>query len=205
MNKIQNLVIYLFQKLNRSLGSVELTKLIYLIDVEFFKYFGEKLTDCDYVRERLGPYSRKIKETLLDLDKDDIIDINLILSKGKSTILKRSHSLNKKDVKILPEFKKVERLIIENVLNKIGKLEVKKLEKLSYKTEPMREILEKEKRFKEALILVPLDFNLIKRDIVMKEWIENKEKEEKDPNLEYEQEYFVEQTKFRNIIKSYPA
>ncbi|MDA2936514.1 hypothetical protein MYX06_04830, partial [Patescibacteria group bacterium AH-259-L05] len=85
------------------------------------------------------------------------------------------------------------------------KLEVKELEKLSYKTEPMQKIIEKEKKFKEKLIIVPLDFDLINRDIVMEAWIKNKEEREENPNLEYEQEYIVEQAEFRNIIKSYPV
>ncbi len=195
---IHRLIVFIFKKLGRELGTVELVKIVYLIDVEFFKSFGKTLTDINYIRHELGPYTRKISEAVTDLEEKEgkIIKTRLCFSKGYSSILKKSHKLER-EVKFEPDLLPEEQEIANQLLNKIKDLSVKQLEKLAYGTEPMQAILEKERKANVKLNGAELDFSLIKRDEFMKKWIANREKDKK--NSEYDQFLTKEKDEFLEL------
>lgn len=195
---IHRLIVYILKKLGRELGTVELVKIVYLIDIEFFKLFGRTLTGLNYIRHELGPYTRKISEAVTDLEEKEgkIIETHIVPSRGYSPIPKKSHKLGK-EVKFEPGLRPEEQEVTSQVLRKMKNLSVKQLEKLAYETEPMRDILEKEKRAKVKLYGADLDFSLVKRDEFMKRWLANREKEKK--NLEYDQFLEKEKSEFSRI------
>jgi len=197
---IHRLIVYILEKLDRELGAVELVKMVYLIDVEFFRLFGRSLTGLDYIRHNLGPYTRRISEAVIDLEEKEkgIVKTHLTLSKGLSSILKRSHKLIK-EVKFEPELLPEEQEVTSQFLEKAKNLNVKELEKLAYETEPMKAILEKERKTKTQLNGAGLDFSLIKRDEFMKGWITNRAIEKKD--LEYNQFLEKEREEFSRFIE----
>jgi len=195
---IHRLIVYIFKKLGRELGTVELVKIVYLIDVEFFKFFGRTLTGLNYIRHELGPYTRKISEAVTDLEEKEgkIIKTRLCLSKGHSSIPKKSHKLEG-EVKFEPDLLPEEQEVANQLLNKIGDLSVKQLEKIAYRTEPMQAILEKERKTNVRLNGAELDFSLIKRDEFMEKWIANREKDKK--NSEYDQFLAKEKSEFLEL------
>lgn len=198
LSTIHKLIAYILKKLDRELGAVELVKIVYLIDVEYFKLFGETLTGLNYIRQKLGPYTRDISNAVIDLEEregEKIVETRLIPSKRHSSIPKRSHKL-KKEVRFEPGLEPEEKEVINQVISAIESLTPKQLEKESYKTEPMKEIIEKEKRVKENLYGAPLDFSLIKRNEFMKQWLDNRKKIKDD--LEYDQ--YLEEEK-RTFVK----
>lgn len=196
---IHRLIVFIFKKLDRELGTVELVKIIYLIDVEFFKFFGRTLTGLNYIRHELGPYTRKISEAVTDLEEKEgkIIKTRLCFSKGHSSIPKKSHKLER-DVRFEPDLLPEEQEVANQLLNEIKGLSVKQLEKEAYKTKPMQAILEKEKKANVKLNGAELDFSLIERDEFMKRWTINREKDKK--NLEYDQFLAKEKGEFWELI-----
>ncbi len=186
LSTIHRLIVYILKKLDRELGTVELVKIVYLIDVEYFKLFGKTLTGLSYIRRELGPYTRDISNAATELEEKEgeIFETRLVPSKGFSPIPKKSHKL-KEEVRFEPELAPEKREVVNQVLNKIKSLSPKQLEKESYKTEPMQEILKKEKRVKEKLHGARIDFSLIERDKFMERWLANRKKTKKD--LDYDQ------------------
>ena len=201
LSTIHRLIVHILKKLDRSVGTVELVKMVYLIDVECFKLFGESLTGLSYIRERLGPYTRGISNAVIDLEEKEpgALEIRIISSKGYSSIPKKSHRI-REDIKFEPDLKPEEKEIADQVLDNIQFLTPKQLENKAYKTEPMKEILKKETRAKEKLRGASLDFSLIKRNKFMKEWIDNRNKTKDD--LGYSQYLEKEKREFlENIVK----
>lgn len=194
---IHRLIVYILKKLDRDVGIVELVKMVYLIDVEYFKLFGETLTGLGYIRQKLGPYTRDISNAVTDLEEKEpgVLEVKIISSRGHSPILKRSHKI-KEEVQFDPDLKSEEKEVANQVLDNIKFLTPKQLENESYKTEPMKEILKKETKVKEKLYGASLDFSLIERNKFMEEWIANCKKTEEDPDynrhLIKEKEEFLE-------------
>lgn len=67
----RNLILYianLVGELEGSLGVTRLVKLLYLIDVEFYRRYRRKLTDLNWIFYKYGPYSFEIEQHLRSLD-----------------------------------------------------------------------------------------------------------------------------------------
>lgn len=200
---IHRVIAYILKKLNRELGTIELVKIVYLIDVLHFRLFGKLLTGLNYIRWDFGPYTREISRAATDLEeRGGIIESKLTPSRGLSFIPKKSHIL-KKEVQFEPDLLPEEYEIIDFELDRIKDLTPKQLEIEAYKTEPMQEILRKEQKAKTKLYGANIDFSLIKRDEFMKRWLANREKEEKD--LEYSQHLEREKKEFAELIEEYES
>jgi hypothetical protein len=191
MNKIQNVGVYILSQYGKEAGTIELNKLFYLVDVASYRLFGETISGTKYVRAERGPYSRAISQELCLL-KDKQIKMETKPSKGFSAFPKVAWSLMQ-ETKIEPELKLEEKEIINQVLEKIRGLAPRDLEKLSYKTEPMLQILAKESQLNCPLFQVPLDFTQIKRDEFMQEFLSNLKtpisEEERKQSEHYDKEW----------------
>ncbi len=71
-NKLSSLI-YLIIKKASYLGKTKLVKLIYLMDYEHFKAFGNSITKIDYFYYHYGPYSDEISKYINELGKSKII------------------------------------------------------------------------------------------------------------------------------------
>lgn len=186
LSTIHRLIVYILKKLDKELGTVELVKIVYLIDVEYFRLFGKTLTGLNYIRHKLGPYTRDISNAATELEEKEgeIFETRLVPSKRFSLVPKKSHKL-KEEVRFDPDLVPEEREVANQVLNRIKSLSPKQLERESYKTEPMQEILKKEERVKEKLHGAHIDFSSIERDKFMERWFTNRKKAKED--LDYDQ------------------
>jgi len=186
MTKIQNVGLYILTKYGKESGTIELNKLFYLVDVASYRLFGETISGTEYVRAEKGPYSRAIAEELCLL-KGKQIKRETKPSTGFSSFPKVAWSVTQEMGKE-PELAPIEKEIIDRVLDKVSGLAPRELERLSYKTEPMLYILEKESKMNCPLLQEPLDFTKIERDEFMEEFIRNSKtpmSEEERKQIEY--------------------
>jgi len=200
LDKIHHIIPHVLKNIGKDVGTIELVKIIYLIDVQYFKLFGEKMTNLGYIRHKKGPYTREITNAVADLEEIDDCPLSIkhIFSKGNSPFIKKAHKFKDSNFKI--DLSNIERFIINSVLEKIKSLDVRQLEKESYKTKPMLDILGKEKKAKIFLYYSPLDFSLIERDSFMQEWESNKDKTKEDE--EYNKFLECEKEEMREVFSS---
>ncbi|MFC1917515.1 Panacea domain-containing protein [Chloroflexota bacterium] len=191
MKKIQSTGLYILSKYGKEAGTIELNKLFYLVDVASYRLFGKSISNTKYIRAEKGPYSRAISEQLFLLDGKQIKRTKKP-SKGYSSFPKIAWTAIE-ETQTEPELDSVEKELINQVLQKIKGLAPKDLEKLSYQTEPMLDILEKESKSKCDTLQEPLDFSKIKRDEYMQEFLDNYQKplseEEKKQKEYYDREW----------------
>jgi len=199
LSKLHHLIVYVLDSIDRGVGSVELVKIIYLIDVAYYRLFGKTLSGLEYIRYKLGPYTGDIAQVASELEAMGILGITITPSSGFSSIPKKTHNL--KRGKLTPELSKEDKVVIENALKEISNLTPKQLENKAYKTEPMQEILKDEKKLGKDLYRKPLNFSRIQRDQFMKNWLENREKFKKEEILEYDEFLLKEKREFAALIR----
>ncbi len=199
--KPHHLLVYILSQLKeKEPGNIELVKLIYLIDLEYYRLFGKLLTGFHYVRQKFGPYSREFSEVNSELEFNGIIEVVSKISRGGSSIPKRTHKFVKPEfqVELLPEEKEV----TDRMLKKFAGLSPKRIEQESYNTEPMQEIIEDEKKLGKKLIGTPLNFSCVQRDKFMENWLSHKkELSQKEPDLEYEEFLLKEKREFVGLLR----
>jgi len=196
--KAHHLLAYILSK-SKEPGNIELMKLVYLVDVEYYRLFGKLLSDFRYVRQRLGPWSSKFPEMNSELENNGIIKTISKLSRGGSPILKEAHKFI--NSKFQPELLPEEKEVADGVLKKFANLPPKKIEQESYRTEPMQEILKDEEKLGKKLIGMLLNFSSIRRDEFMKNWLNNRRKfSERKPDLEYEEFLLKEKQGFTALM-----
>ena len=196
--KAHHLIAYIISK-SKEPGNIELMKLTYLIDVEYYRLFGKSLSSLNYRRGKLGPYSYDFPRVNSELENSGITKITLMASRRGSSIAKRAHRFI--EPKFRPELSPEEKEVVNKVLKRFRSLSPKKLEEESYRTEPMQEILKDEKKLGKELIGTPLNFSSIKRDGFMERWLKNKEDFSKDSlGLEYEEFLIKEKLAFANWV-----
>lgn len=186
MTKIQSVGLYILTKYGKEAGTIELNKLFYLVDVASYRLLGETISETKYIRAEKGPYSHAISQELCLLEGKQI-KRETKPSKGFSSFPKVAWVVTQ-EITIESDLAPVEQELINQVLDKVKGLTPRDLEKLSYKTEPMLHILEEEKKANCPLLQEPLDFEQIKRDEFMQEFISNLKtpiSEEEQKQIEY--------------------
>jgi len=143
-NKIDELIVYILKKLNRDVGSVELAKYLYLIDIESIRFTGKALTGEIYNRAPQGPLAQDFQSSTNMMNGYEIeIEIkNNINNSGKDAHL---HRIGKKP-RFTPDFNKVEKAIINRVVNRNHDKSVSQLKKIAHKTKPWVAVIEYEKK-----------------------------------------------------------
>lgn len=169
--KIQKVGIYILSRYGKEAGTIELNKLFYLVDVSFYRLFGEKLSGVSYIRAEKGPYSREISRELCALEGNEIRR-ETKSSRGVSQFPKIAWSVNG-ETELELDLKREEKETIDQVVRKVIDLTPMQLEKLAYSTEPMQAILRQEKESQCPLLQESLDFDTIERDKFMQEFLIN--------------------------------
>jgi len=184
-NKVHHLIYHVVRSLDREFGAIELMKIIFLIDVTYWRLFGKTIVGVQYIRHRKGPWAPDISEAAKDM-YDHELNHRFCLSRGSSQFLKKACSLGARP-RFEPELLPEEAEVTRQTLGVIGHLSPRELESLAYDTEPMRAIVDKEIRFGRVLRGTPLDLDLIERDTFMLRWLKNREAtKDTPPDEEYE-------------------
>jgi len=147
-----------------NLSKIELFKLIYLIEVESYRFVGESFFNKEvlFARYENGPISVDIYKAIDNLKYGSYIEIKEEKKDDwgeprHSIYLKKELKKTDKD-KLKTEYK----MFINSVLSSYGKLSIKSLKKVVYETEPMVEVQKKEtkgilKGFNLNFGTIPLD------------------------------------------------
>jgi hypothetical protein len=70
-----HLIVYIVQNLHKNLLKTNLLKLLYLIDLEFFKKRGKQATNFNYIYYKKGPWTPQFDQTLTQLEGFEIKSI----------------------------------------------------------------------------------------------------------------------------------
>ena len=133
--EVKSAILYLLkiaQEERVPIGKVRLTKLLYLLDVEYYRYYGEIYTGLEWVFYKYGPFTFEIEDLL---DKIGVTEEEILLEKGKIfKQLKYEFDMGKEDVK--PSVKS--RGILKNLFKEWGSIDLNRLLNYVYfDTEPM--------------------------------------------------------------------
>ncbi len=164
MTRIEELLLFILDRAHKlgkkDLSTFEIFKIPYLIQVYSIKYAGVPfLSDVAFIREKMGPISVNIYSATENLEKEGYIKRETIQEKGN----RRAHSLKR----TIPQlhFNIGEQIFLDNFLAKLLPLSQARLKKLAYSTEPMQEILKKERGVKIKRILLNFDSVVVDPDV----------------------------------------
>jgi len=170
MGRLENTILYLLTRANLkgldNLSKIELFKLVFLLEVESYRFTGKSFFDSiSFVREKNGPISIDIYRALEKLN-DKYINIKET-KKPDYTHSRHCISLKKQIKKF--DFKESEVLFMNSVFESYLGLTIKKLKEIVYNTEPMKEILAEEKKAKTDILSdlrisfesIPLDEDIL--------------------------------------------
>jgi hypothetical protein len=173
-SKLQSTILYIITRYGKTLGAIELAKIIYLIDIEMMSLFSRTLTGEDYRRQEKGPLAINFGNQIAQMDGFEL-KVSIKPNKGNSGIPKHDHALGDQ-----PRFQPVldvnELKVIERVLNRIKVLSPIQIQNRAYETEPMKILLANEKMAGKKKLGEPIDFTVVKPDSRLTKWRENRNK-----------------------------
>jgi len=191
-----HIIAHVLNKLQREVGAIELMKIVYLIDVEFWRLFGRTMSGAKYRRDSKGPFSTAISSA-----RDAMCghELRCEVAPGKRGYDKHAYSLGDSP-RFVPKLDAVYVEVAGRVLKRIHGLDVTALEELAYQTEPMQAIIQEEELGHDCH-REPLDFSLIKRDPFMAQWLANQDRIRQQPiDLEYERHLRSEKEDFTQFL-----
>ena len=165
MSRLEYTILYLLSKAKEkdisNLSKFQIIKLIYLLEVEAYKFTGRSFFDSVYFkRGENGPISVDIYTALENLMGKYIE--GKIVKKPDYPYPRHCISL-KKNIKKF-ELKDTEKIFLNSVFGSYLDSSQKKLKAVAYSTEPMKEIIKKEKKMHRVLKGRHLNLNLVPLD-----------------------------------------
>ena len=164
LSKLEETILHVIKRASDKglkLSKFQLLKIIYLIQVESQKYTEHSfIDDLKFYREKNGPVSASVYNAANNLSASGLIKIKRVENKEygypkyEHTFVKDSNHENLSDAELI---------FLNSVLEDWLSLSQAQLKKLVYETEPMEEILEKEKG-KWVLEGAPLNLNSVSLD-----------------------------------------
>ncbi|MDP2736542.1 MAG: Panacea domain-containing protein [bacterium] len=167
MNKLEQTILYLLarakEKGKDNLSKFELFKLLYLLEIESYKFTGKSFfnSSISFVRDKNGPISIDVYNALNMLKNEYI---NLTEEKKEDYEFSR-HCISLKNKLSKTNLAESEKLFINSIVESYISLPIKELKSIVYATEPMEKMLEAEKKKKVKVLKgEKLDFNCITLD-----------------------------------------
>jgi len=171
---LHSLMVFILSEVDRKPGAIELAKIVYLVDVERVRMTGETMTSETYTRQAKGPLARNFGSCITDMDGFEI-SVAIGASGTASRYPKKAHALGA-NLRFQPSLDAVDTVIARRVLARVKNLTPLQIERLAHGTEPMKAILEEERRRGERLLGAAIDFSLVERNPFVQKWRENMEK-----------------------------
>ncbi len=195
---LQSLLLYIIENLDHAVGSIELAKILYLVDVESMYITGHTISGEIYTRQKKGPLPRNFKNAL---DSMNGFEVNLVVIPTRSGIPKNCHSIGE-EFRFEPQLGEIDKLIVKRVLDRISGYAPIDLENIAYGTDPMKIITAREKKQGKTLYGEKLDLNSIVLHPVIAQWRDNMKINE-DPDPEYEEFIKQESEEIDSILASF--
>ncbi len=168
MNKIEKLLLFILDRAHKGgikdLSDFQVFKIFYNLQIYSIRYTGSELVpNVNFIREKNGPISIDVYHSLEKLRANHYIETKVI--ENKAYIYPRhANRLGKKSIKF--DFTLGETIFLDNFLSDLLLFSQKALKELTYNTEPMKEIVKKEKgKIKKGEIL-DLKKVLIDQDVM---------------------------------------
>ncbi len=150
---LRSIITYIISQLGdmeASFGKTKLVKLLYLIDVEFFRSFSRQLTNLEWIFYYYGPYAFSLDQTFSELDLD-IPQEDVVTASGAKAKIFRLEKYVESD---LDNSTGADKIIIDRIIKSWGYSDLNPLLSFVYfHTEPMATAERGE----------PLDFSRIKK------------------------------------------
>lgn len=142
MELTHHLIVYIVQDLHKKLLKTNLLKLIYLIDLEYFKKKGKQASNFDYIYYKKGPWTPQFDQTLSELQGFEIKSIKKkkLETAGKFCIFCKGPAPRFHPA-LPPDLKE----IVDRILFTFKETPQKDLLQYVYSIEPMRSTKFKEK------------------------------------------------------------
>jgi len=169
MTRLEELILFILDRAHKmgieNLSRFQIQKIIYMIQVFAIKYAGKEfIPNITFIREENGPISPDIYEStqkLVEQDKFVALDIS---KKEDYQFSRYGHKLKKQLPKL--SFSLSETIFLDNFISDLLPLSQKKLKEITYSTEPMKEIINREKGkinkgAKVNLSLIPIDPDVV--------------------------------------------
>ncbi len=158
---VHSLITYVITRLadmEATFGKTKLVKLLYLIDVEFYRTCTRTLTDFEWVFYHYGPYTHTIdsilKQLELDIPQEDVVTT----SGYKAKIFKTPKYLAMEFTEFEKAASSLQKSIVDGVVNEWGLEDLNPiLSHVYFHTEPMRDAHRGES----------LDFSNIHRSVLL--------------------------------------
>ncbi|MFI5040449.1 MAG: Panacea domain-containing protein [Acidimicrobiales bacterium] len=146
-------LLYLAQRLGE-VPNTRLHKIVYLIDLEYFRRYGRTLTGAPWVRHNYGPMTKALLPALADMAGHELNQ------RAKTTLSDRTVKLVEPGPapRYQPDLGLAEQEVAEFILELTHRLTDRQVLDLAYATTPMRSILRREAILGRKLIDEPLDF-----------------------------------------------
>ncbi len=146
-------LLYLAQRLGE-VPSTRLHKIVYLIDLEYFRRYGRTLTGAPWVRHNYGPMTKALLPALADMAGHELNE------RAKRTLSDRTVKLIEPGPapRFQPDLGPAELEVADFILDLTLPLTDRQVVDLAYATTPMRAILRREATLGRKLIDEPLDF-----------------------------------------------
>lgn len=168
LTRLDNTLLYLLSKAQekglKNLSKFQIMKLIYLVDVESYRYTGKSfLGDVRFVRDKNGPISLDIYKALEKLHPKYIV----IEESQKQDYPFPRHGISlKKHVRV--NLTDSEKIFLNSVFESFLNLPQNTLKKIVYETDPMKDILRQERRVQKMLVgsRIPFDSIPLDEDVV---------------------------------------
>lgn len=170
LTRLDNVILHLLSTAHengiKNLSKFQIMKLIYLVDVESYRYTGKSFFgDVSFVRQKNGPISLDIYEALRILHPRYITFEES--KKEDYPYARHGVSLRKK---IRVNLRDSEKIFLNSVFSSYLSMPQNKLKERVYQTEPMKDILKQEKRARKPLIgnrilfdSIPLDEDIVEQ------------------------------------------
>lgn len=168
MSRLEQFLLFVLDRAHRigikDLSRFQLFKISYIIQVLSLKYAGKEfIPNLVFVRHKHGPISTDIYHAIDDLYKKKYISRE-ISKKEDYEFARHGHKLIKKIPRL--NFSKGETVFLDNFLSELLPLSQNKLKQYAYTTEPMKEILKKEKGEIKTGVVIDFSTVIVDPDVV---------------------------------------
>lgn len=198
MDNLKSLLIFLLKNSPKPLGRTELMKYVYSFEYHYYQLFGKKFTDIQFIRYYYGPNDSSIVDASFELQNDGYIQIEEYINYYGG--LSYSHRFVMEPMHSAYDLPEGAQFVASFIIDRLKGETVQGVKDYSYKTPPMREILEEERVVGRTLLGRVLDMS--KTGPIFKSTRQRKE-EAKKRLLQREQTRGSDEQYYEHMLEQY--
>jgi uncharacterized phage-associated protein len=139
VNKLKESILLIIkkskEKFDKKLGRAEIMKLLYIVELAYFKKYNKTITGTTFKYYHYGPFSQDVLDMLDTLEKEGILEDEFFQDpfsgyEKHNYIIKNEHKIK--------YLNKDEKKFIDKVIEKFGEMTLRELLTFVYNIEPMK-------------------------------------------------------------------